>query len=116
MGSFKQGEFKQGDIVVAKISFTNLSDFKVRPILILVKRLKYDDFIVLKISSKKGTDEYSFLLQKKDIVKGFLKVLPSYVIIDNPITIHRKNIRHKVAELKEEIMEKIKEKTRSLYQ
>ncbi len=110
------GSFKQGDIVVAKISFTNLSDFKVRPILIIVKRLKYDDFIVLKISSEKGTDEYSFLLQKKDIVKGFIKIFPSYVIIDYPITIHRKNIRFKVADLKEEKMEQIKEKTRSLYQ
>lgn len=110
------GSFKQGDIVIAKISFTNLSEFKIRPILILVKRTKNDDFIVLKITSKKRTDEYSIPIFKEDIEKGILKVLPSYVIIDNPITIHRKNIRYKVAELTKERMEKIKEKTRSLYQ
>ncbi len=110
------GSFKQGDIVIAKISFTNFIDFKIRPILIVVKRLKYDDFIVLKISSEKGTDEYSIPIFKEDIEKGIVKVLPSYVIIDYPITIHRKNIRFKVAELKEEKMEQIKEKTRSLYQ
>ncbi len=110
------GSFKQGDIVIAKITFTNFTDFKIRPILILVKRTQNDDFIVLKITSKKRTDEYSIPIFKEDIEKGIIKVLPSYVIIDNPITIHRKNIRNKVAELKEEIMEKIKEKTRSLYQ
>ncbi len=110
------GSFKQGDIVIAKISFTNLYEFKIRPILILVKRKKNDDFIVLKITSKKRTDEYSIPIVKGDIEKGIVKVLPSYVIIDNPITIHRRNIRYKVAELKEEKMEQIKEKTRSLYQ
>ena len=108
------GSFKQGDIVIAKIQFTDLTDFKIRPILIVVKRMKFDDYIVLKISSKKKG--YSFLLQEKDIVKGFIKDLPCYVIIDNPITINRKKIIHKVAELEEERMKQIKEKIRSLYQ
>lgn len=110
------GSFKQGDIVIAKIQFTNFTDFKIRPILIVVKRTKNDDFIVLKITSKIRTDEYSIPIFKEDIEKGIIKVLPSYIIIDNPITIHKKNIIHKVAELKEEKIEQIKEKIRSLYQ
>jgi len=108
------GVFKQGDIVITKILFSNLTEFKLRPTLILVKRLKFDDFIVLKISTKKKG--YSFPISKEDIEEGEIKKDPSYVIIDHPITIQRKNIKFKVAELKKDTMEQIKEKVRSLYQ
>ena len=45
-----------------------------------------------------------------------MKLENSYVIVDHPIKIERENQKFKVAELKEEKMEEIKKKVRSLYQ
>jgi len=110
----KSACFKKGDVVVAKFPFSNLTEFKVRLILLVGIMLESNDSVALKISIK-GKGE-SIPIHKEDIAKGKIRIEPSYVIIDQPIKIQEKNIRFKVAELKEEILEQIKEKVRSLYQ
>jgi len=53
---------------------------------------------------------------KNDIIKGFIKIIPSYIRTDKPHTIHKNNILHKVAELKEEKIDQISHKIIELFQ
>ncbi|KKK44750.1 MAG: hypothetical protein Lokiarch_15500, partial [Candidatus Lokiarchaeum sp. GC14_75] len=44
------GVFKEGDIVIGKVSFVDSHIFKKRPTLIIVERFTSNDFIVLYIT------------------------------------------------------------------
>ena len=67
-------EFIKGDIIVIPFPFSDLSDSKRRPALVLAD-LPGNDIILCQITSKHGKDNYSIPLTENDFLTGSLPVL-----------------------------------------
>jgi len=65
------GGFVKGDVVVVPFPFSDLSDTKKRPALVIAG-LTGDDLILCQITSKYIKDDYSLLLCDDDIIGGSL--------------------------------------------
>jgi mRNA interferase MazF len=61
----------KGDVIVLPFPFSDLSNAKKRPALV-VANLKGDDLILAQITSNKKSDDYSINLKKEDFQKGQL--------------------------------------------
>lgn len=69
--------YKQGDILLIPIPFTDLSSSKKRPVVVLSNNDyndKTDDIIVAAITSNLTVKDYIVLLSVKDLDEGALKV------------------------------------------
>jgi mRNA interferase MazF len=64
--------FVKGDVVVVPFPFSNLSDSKRRPALVL-SRLEGDDLILCQITSQQIRDRYAISLGERDFASGSLK-------------------------------------------
>ena len=62
----------KGDIVVVPFPFSDLSNYKKRPALVITK-LKGDDLILCQITSQNISDEYAITLNNEDLTIGNLK-------------------------------------------
>lgn len=102
-------EFVKGDIVVVPFPFSDLSDSKKRPAMIVCS-LKGNDLILCQITSKKTKDDYSVLLLEKDFFNGSLEQ-DSNIRPNKLFTADKSIILYKVGKLKEiktvEVIEKI---------
>jgi mRNA interferase MazF len=65
--------FVKGDIVVLPFPFSDLSNSKRRPALVLAD-LQGDDIILCQITSKNTKDSYAIALDNTDLVNGALSV------------------------------------------
>ncbi len=65
-------EFVKGDVVVVPFPFSDLTQSKRRPALVITA-LEGDDVILCQITSKTIKDSYSLLLDDKDFKTGSLK-------------------------------------------
>lgn len=79
--------YKQGDIIVVKFPFTDGSEFKKRPTLIISnKKLEEtNDFLLVQITSKINTDGLSIPIDNNDCLKPL--PLKSYLRIHKIFTI-----------------------------
>jgi mRNA interferase MazF len=66
------GRFVKGDVVVTPFPYSDLSDSKKRPALV-VAALKGDDVILCQITSRAIGDDYSISIDDKDFASGGLK-------------------------------------------
>jgi len=69
--------YKQKDIVLTKFPFSNLTDFKVRPVLVLSKNSynrKYADVIVCAITSNLEESDYGLTITTESLEEGHLKM------------------------------------------
>lgn len=66
------GRFVKGDVVVVPFPFSDLTDTKRRPALV-VATLTGDDVILCQITSQKHSDSYSVLLQPSELPSGCLE-------------------------------------------
>ncbi len=66
-------EFVKGDIVVVPFPFSDLSQSKKRPALVLANIEMGNDLILCQITSQNLYDQYSIKIEDKDFVKGSLK-------------------------------------------
>lgn len=102
-------EFVKGDIVVVPFPFSDLSDSKKRPAMIVCS-LKGNDLILCQITSKKTKDDYSVPLLEKDFFNGSLEQ-DSNIRPNKLFTADKSIILYKVGKLKEiktvEVIEKI---------
>ena len=64
--------FVKGDVVVVLFPFSDLSQNKRRPALVLAE-LEGDDLILCQITSQKRVDRYAVQLNHRDFVEGSLK-------------------------------------------
>ncbi len=101
-------EFVRGDVVVVPFPFSNLSDSKKRPALV-VCTLKGDDLILCQITSKKAKDDYSIELPETDFLSGSLKQ-DSNIRPNKLFTADKSIILYKIGRLKEKKMEDVLEK------
>ena len=66
------GAFVRGDVIVAPFPYSDLSDAKRRPALV-VAALDGDDIVLCQITSQAKDDRYSISLFEKDFQSGSLK-------------------------------------------
>ena len=67
------GKFVKGDIVVIPFPFSDLSDSKKRPALVLAD-LEGEDIILCQITSKPIRDSYAIPINENDFIRGSLPV------------------------------------------
>jgi len=88
-----------GDIYLAKIYFTDLSEYKIRPVLV-IKELG-EDCICLQLTSQ--IENAKIILTNGDLSKGKLQK-DSLVVIPKNFTLHRSILFKYIASVKKEII------------
>lgn len=80
-------ELVKGDVVVLAFPYSDLSNSKKRPALVLSTPSKSDDVILCQITSKSFDDNQAIQITSKDFVSGNLPV-SSYIRSDKLFTAH----------------------------
>lgn len=102
-------KYKQGDIVLIPYPYTDLSDTKQRPVVIISKNaINKNIFIVAKITSVIRNDDFSFVIDPKDIDRD-LK-FKSEVRTNEIFTVHSSLIRKKFASFNKDTLKKLLDK------
>jgi len=98
-------KFVKGDIVVVPFPFSDLSQAKRRPALV-VAGLEGDDIILCQITSQFTKDNYIITIGDEDFKEGNLRQI-SNIRPNRIFTADKSIILYKVGALKENIIEKI---------
>ena len=103
--------FIKGDVVVVPFPFSDLSNLKRRPALVIAE-LDGNDIILCQITSKQIADKYALLIEDKDFETGTLKqasnVRPNRIFTaDSNIILY--SVGHLKPNKTKEIIEKIVE-------
>ena len=94
-----------GEIHLAKIYFTDLSTYKIRPILII--KVLGDDLICLQISSQIKKDR--ILIDRDDLIDGVLKK-KSMIVVPKNFTLHRSVLSKYIDKINKKLFQKIYKK------
>lgn len=108
--------FEQGDIVIIPFPFTDLSSVKQRPVLIISNsgyNQSTEDVVVCGITSNIKDIRYSVSLDNTDLLEGRVPVA-SRIKVDKIFTLKQSLAKKKVAHLKPEVLEKVKEEIKKL--
>ncbi len=106
-------KYKQGDIVILELPFTDLLGSKLRPVLVLNAIDLGDDIIVAKITSFPGLRRVP--ITQSDLATGRLKKEPSYIDCSSIFTVEKKLVIKVVGRLAEEALLKVKEELKSIF-
>jgi mRNA interferase MazF len=90
--------FIKGDVVVLPFPFSDLSQTKRRPALV-INQLDGDDLILCAITSQTKLDKYAVSIENNDFASGSLN-RTSYVRVNRLFTAENKIIVYKVGHLK----------------
>ena len=85
------------DIYLAKIYFTDLSEYKIRPVLV-IKEMG-EDCICLQLTSNLNSN--GIVVESKDVAKGCLKK-DSLIVVPKNFTLHKSILFKYIATLKDE--------------
>lgn len=99
------GRFIKGDVVVVPFPFSDLTEYKKRPALILAS-LEGKDLILCQITSKDVKDSYAIQLYNEDFLWGSLKK-DSNIRPNKIFTASEEIILYKVGHLKKEKQEEV---------
>ena len=105
--------YKQGDIVVLELPFTDLLGSKLRPVLVLNAIDLGSDMIVAKITGSPGS--HRIPITQSDLTIGQLKKEPSYIDYSSIFTVEKKLVVKIVGRLAEEALTSVKDKLRSIF-
>lgn len=91
--------FNQGDIVIVKFPFTDGSEFKKRPALVISNNKigAFDDLLLVQITSKLNKDGLSISINNEDCLKEL--PLKSYIRPHKIFTVHKNLILSKISEV-----------------
>lgn len=92
------GTFVKGDVVVVPFPFSDLTNAKRRPALVIAELTK-NDLILCLITSQFANDEYTTVIEDDDFATGSLNRV-SYVKSNRVFTANEKIIAYKVGQLK----------------
>ena len=108
--------YKQGEIVIIKFPFTDGSEFKRRPALIISNQLanKTGDYILVQITSKFIDDNLSIKINKNDCLKEL--PLQSYLRAHKIFTVNSSLIISKLTNINSEFKNKVVKKIAQLIQ
>jgi|SRR3989344_3028416 len=98
----------RGDIIVIDFPFSNLVQFKPRPVLI-IKIPKGDDMVVNQITGSSYEKSVEIKIENKDFSKGSLKK-DSYLRLDKIFSIEKSLVKYKIGSLKPEKFNEIIDK------
>ena len=104
-------QFEQGEIVIVPFPFSDLTNIKQRPVLILSKNsdnLESEDVITCGITSNLKNAKHSILIENKDLLYGTIPI-KSRIKVDKIFTLDKAIIKKKVAKVNTEIFEKTKQ-------
>jgi mRNA interferase MazF len=106
--------YKQGDIVVVKFPFTDGSEFKKRPALIISNETvnKTSDYLIVQITSKINIDKLSIPIENTDCLQPL--PLKSFIRIHKIFTVHHSLILSKITSAKLTFVMKIAEEIYNL--
>jgi mRNA interferase MazF len=90
--------FMRGDVVVVNFPFTDLSEVKRRPSLVL-KVVDNEDLILCQITSRFKQDRFSIPLSSEDFLSGSL-IKESFIRPNRIFTLHKELILKKAAHLR----------------
>ncbi len=110
--------FKQGEIVVAQILYSEQIGIKTRPALVISNSRfneNSDDLILLKITSKSKRTGYDVQLTNKDVEEGELRA-ESQIMVDNPVTTYKEMIQTKIGKISAQKLKEVKQKIKELYE
>ena len=92
--------FRKGDIVLFPFPYTDLSDRKIRPSLVISNEMN-DDIVLCQITSKIKQDSYAIELRKDETINGTLSI-DSYIRSNMIFTAARSQILKKICEVSDE--------------
>jgi mRNA interferase MazF len=95
----------KGDVVVALFPFSDFTQLKQRPALVLAV-LTGNDLILCEITSRRARNHYAMTVINSDFTTGSLRE-DSNIRPEKIITIERRLIRYKVGSLKPEKIEEV---------
>jgi len=91
-----------GKIYLAKIYFTDLSEYKIRPVLV-IKQLD-EDYICLQLTSQ--IKKQKIIITDDDLSDGSLRK-ESFIVVPKNFTLHKSILFKYIATIKEEIVSNI---------
>ncbi len=103
-------QFKRGDIVLVPVPFTDLSESKQRPALVISNdehNSKVEDVVVCGITSNIRDEDYSIVIDQKDMSEGAMPVL-SRIKVDKLFTLDKKIILRQLGRVNKELLEVVK--------
>ncbi|WP_156290116.1 type II toxin-antitoxin system PemK/MazF family toxin [Oceanobacillus salinisoli] len=108
--------YKQGDIVLIPIPFSDLTNSKQRPVLVISRdcyNKMTEDIVVAAITSKLRNLDYSVIIDSKDLTEGELKVR-SEIRADKIYTLSKEIIRKKFGQVNIEVLDSVRTKVNNL--
>ncbi len=105
--------FVAGEIVVVPFPFTDLSDSRRRPALVL-SNLEGDDIVICEITSVMRKDNYVVQLENKDLESGKLQI-KSIIRPNRILTIHKSKIVYKFGKVKDSKLQEVLEKVKIVF-
>lgn len=108
--------YKQGDIIVVRFPFTDGSDFKKRPALLISNETlnKTNDYLLVQITSKLNIDGLSISIENYDSLDAL--PLKSFVRCHKIFTVHKSLILAKVTNVTPDFLKSVTEKICTLIQ
>lgn len=108
--------FKQGDIVLIPVPYSDLTNKKQRPVLVISNdnyNKMTEDLVVVAITSQLKDLDYSVIIESKDLNEGELKVT-SAIRADKVYTLSKDIVRKKFGEVNSEVLEGVRTKINEL--
>lgn len=102
-------DFEQGEIVLVPYPFTDLTTIKQRPVLILSNNdynRRTDDIVTCGLTSNLKNEEYSVVIENKDLTQGNLPVT-SRIKVDKLFTLRKNLVEKKIARIKKEKFQEV---------
>ncbi|MBM7569953.1 mRNA interferase MazF [Aquibacillus albus] len=108
--------YKQGDIVLIPVPFSDLTNRKQRPVLVISSdsyNEMTEDIVVLAITSQLRNLDYSVVIESTDLKDGELKVA-SAIRGDKIYTLSKGIVRKKFGQVHSKVLENIRAKVNDL--
>lgn len=102
------GSFKVGDILIVKFPFSDLTDFKLRPAIVLFSEIT-NDYVLCQITSKPYSDKNAIQLIPAECLSGSLDRI-SYIRPLKLFTCNETIIYNKICSVKVKIINSLKNK------
>ncbi len=102
--------YDQGEIIIVPFPFSDLSNIKQRPVLVLSKNAdnkSSDDIITCGITSNLKDNKYSVLIESTNLEQGQIPAR-SRIKVDKLFTLDKNIIKKKVAKVNRETFDQVK--------
>ena len=110
--------FKQGDIVIVEMRFSNNEESKVRPALVISSdnyNANGGDIILLKVTSQSTERPFNVRLTQRDLTAGTLN-FDSIVKADFPIVVTKERVLKTIGKVNPKIVQQAKEKLKQIFE